>query len=300
MSKKFEHLYDVLFIKPGSPIYNDEIRKVIHENNFFSNLFSTESNFKSIDCQEEYLNYFPKWINSSKLNTVLGLSTFPYRMVSLGATQTLDSFHYEMLIKGKRIRVFKGEYPYHQQSIPWTDDQYIENNSIAVNDAVIISFPFCGTGEKHEAWEWLLDECLKKDVPVLVDCAYFGTCGGLSINLSHSAITDVVFSLTKGLACSMYRNGIRFSKNKSGKMQIQTTWHHGIHLNLKIALFLMNSFSPDYNYKKFRPLQEVICQKYGLIPTPCTHLAMGNSDWNYFLWGDKYIRIGIKNAIEEF
>ena len=300
MSEQYKHLYDNFFLKPGSPLYNDEIRQTLDSSGVVGTWFETEQSFKAIDCQNEFLEFFPEWISSSKLNTFIGLDAFPKRLVSVGATQTLDTFHFECQQEGRRMRFFRGEYPYNKRTVNWSPDQYIENSPLEENDAVILSFPFCGNGGKHEQYDWLLEECLTNKIPLLIDCAYFGTCGGLEVDLSHPAITDVCFSLTKGLSSTMFRAGIRFTKNedKTFKMQTQTMWHHGIHLNLKVALFLMQNFSPDYNYEKYRPIQEMVCEEYDLEPTPCTHLAMGNEEWNHFLWDGKYIRIGLKHAIE--
>ena len=66
------------------------------------------------DVQDEYLDTFTQWIKSSKLNKVDGLDTFPFKYVSLGATQTLDWFHYECARNKWRLRMLRGEYPYNR------------------------------------------------------------------------------------------------------------------------------------------------------------------------------------------
>ena len=44
---------------------------------------------------------------------------------------------------------------------------------------------------------------------MLVDCAWFGTCFDIDINLDEP-IQMVAFSTTKGLSCGNWRSGITF------------------------------------------------------------------------------------------
>ena len=85
---------------------------------------------------------------------------------------------------------------------------YDENGNyvpVEENDWVIISYPFCGNGDIPPHFDQLQDDCLKKNVPLLLDCAWFGTCRDINIDVNHPAITEVCFSLTKGIGLGNIR-----------------------------------------------------------------------------------------------
>lgn len=253
--------------------------------------------FSEIDKQDEYLEFYPKWIESSELNSIRGLGSFPYRYISLGCTQALDEFHDWSKRKGKTIRMFRGEYPYSRDCIDfdWSRD-FIDDRELRPGDSVIISAPFSGSGDIHPRWNDLLHECATKDIPVMVDCAFFGTCYGIDLNLDHPAIVMAAFSTTKGLSCGNWRSGIAFSKIKEGHLSVQTEWHHGIHLNVALGLELMKNFSPDFLVKKYKLAADEACRVLDLNPSKCVHLATGDSRWNFFSRDGVFNRIGLKNA----
>lgn len=298
MTKEFEHLYDTLLLRPGNSVYNDDYRKFIQDTKISKTWFSPDF---EMDCQDKFLEYYPKWIESSELNNFSGLNNYPYQFISLGVTQSLDEFFYEMATENRRIRMFKGEYPYSRDVIVdwnWGKD-FIEDRQLQENEAVIISAPFSATGDIHPKFYWILDECLKLNNPVFVDCAFFGTCGNIDVNLNHPAIRSVAFSTTKGVQCGNYRAGIKFTKKNSGSTKIQTEWHHGIHLNVCISLYLMENFTPDHNYKKYRSAQERVCEQYNLQPTPCIQFGLGGNEWEYFSRDGTVNRIALKEAIKQ-
>jgi hypothetical protein len=255
--------------------------------------------YSEMDCTEEYLSFYPKWIASSQNNRVLGLESFPYRFISLGCTQAIDEFHFWCQVNKLRLRLYRGEYPYSRDCVPfnWEKD-FLDEHPLERGDAVIISLPFSATGDKHQDWEHLLLECEKLEIPIFVDLAYFGTCSGIEVDLNHPAIRFAAFSTTKSLSCGSYRNGLLFSKERGGHMDVQTQWHHGIHLNCSMGLHLMKNFSPDYLYNKYQASYHKACERLGLQPTTCVHLALGDKDWDYFNRDGLVNRVGVRNAVK--
>lgn len=293
------HLYDKYLIRAANSIYHDEYRSYLVESGCLERLMT--DGYSQMDQQEAYLDFYLQWIQSSQLNRIQGLQAYPYRFISLGCTQALDEFHYWCSQKNKRIRMFRGEYPYNRDCIQFDwDTDFIESSPLQNGDAVIISSPFSGSGCVHPQWDELLAECETKNIPIMVDCAFFGTCQGVEINLDHPAIMQVAFSTTKGLSCGNYRNGILFTKSNEGHLSVQTEWHHGIHFNVAIGLELMRKFSPDHLVKVYGEAYKQTCNLLGLKETQCVHLALGDDQWEFFSRDGVYNRVGLKNIVRDY
>lgn len=256
-----------------------------------------EEEGRPLDCQGEYVDFYPKWIASSEKNKFTGLDHFPFRTLINGTTQCFDEAYFRY--KERRLRIFRGEYAYHKRIC--TNFVFIEDEPIKENDWVIVSTPFCSTGDVHPEFFNLLDQAHKKNVPVIVDCAFFGTCSGVNVDLSHPAITEVCFSLTKGLGMGDMRSGIRFSKTSDlYPIDQQNKFKHNVLLTARIGLYMMKKFGPDHIANKFLKHQESVCKDLGITPTPCMHIGLGKiEEWpGEFLIDEKYCRIGLKHAVK--
>ena len=290
------------FKRNGNSLYNGEFISYLLEKNFF-----VEAMQQELRCEQKFVDYYPDWIQSSELNTVKGLDKFSFRFPSVGVTQSLDEFHYFILEQGLRLRMFRGEYPYNRDVHPWSYDDFIDDKPLEKNDAVIISCPFSGTGAKHDKMESMLDEAYELRVPVFVDMAWFGTCKDIDIDLSHPAIEEVAFSTTKGLCTGDYRSGIRFSHHgiidytlpkRKDRLALQSDWSHGCHLNTRIGLELMAHFSPDHQWNKYHKAQNEVCESYGLTPSNCVHIALGDDQWKQFHRDKTYNRVNIAKVVK--
>lgn len=270
-----------VFGKTGNGIYNDEVRRFLESN--IQSWFSDDGNFSDMVNHEDFLNIFKTWIASSQSCKIEGLDSFDFATPSLGVTQALDAFHYQILREGRRLRVFRGEYPYARDTHPFDYDLgYLNDAPLKSGDAVILSLPFSGSGDPHPKMQQLFRDCERLEVPLFLDMAWFGTCTDIEVDLSHPAITHVAFSLTKGLTCGNYRSGVRFSRrlpdHPKDKLLLQHQWNHGIHLNLKIGRELMKKFGPDTQVEKYRSLQLAICNEWGLQASHCVHIANSHED----------------------
>jgi hypothetical protein len=133
---------------------------------------------------------------------------------------------------------------YHK--LAWRDKfdwAWIEDDSLRSNDAVVISLPFADTGAKHTEYDWLMKQCMLKDIPVLVDCAYYGICNNIEFDFTATCITDITFSLSKTFPVANARIGIRFTKEDNDDTMFV---YHKIHYNNKLGaglgleLFFLN------------------------------------------------------------
>lgn len=215
---------------------------------------------------ERYLEDFTQWIISSKNNKITGLDQLPVAVFSAGTSEAFDKFYLKHC--GRRFRCFRGEYLYHRlvwqnQNLSWC---YLDDEELQSNDAVIISLPFADTGSQHPMHtRKLLDSCLALGVPVLLDCAFFGICGGIDFDFSHPAVTEVTFSLSKVVPANTLRIGIRFSRTNDGDgLMIYNSTQYINCLGMAVAVRLMPSHHPDETFDRYRAQQIEWCRLHDL------------------------------------
>jgi hypothetical protein len=298
MSSQFLELYDIKLTRNARGIIHADYRNYINYANLVSKSYDTSSY-----VQDYFLDYYPQWIRSSKLNSFSGLEIYPYRYVSNGVTEAIVDFQLWARKHSRNIRTFQGEYPFTKNiSAQPVGNEWIENRELTSNDAVIISCPFSATGNVHERWNEIIDTCNKLNIPVFVDCAYFGTCYNISVDLSQSCIDTVAFSTTKSFNTDSHRIGIVFTKRAKEfcTMGYMTESRYTNHFGIAMSYNLMMKFNPDTIPNVYREMQTLACVKYGLTPSNTVHLATGDKDWNYFNRDNLYNRICISNLITEF
>ena len=216
---------------------------------------------------DSFLCKYDLWIKSSTLNKFIGLDNYKYKCYSLGTSEAFDKFY--MKNAKRRFRCFKGEYMYHKLS--WRDKfewDWLDDKPLSKTDAVVISLPFADTGDKHINYEQLLEQCCEINVPVLVDCAYFGICRDINFNLDYDCITDITFSLSKTFPVAYARIGMRCTKiDDDDSMFVYSK----VNYNNKIGAFLgikyFERFTPDYITEKYVDKQLNFCNTIGVNPS---------------------------------
>lgn len=297
--KLFEHLYDNYLITPANSIMHDPYRTHFLDTNLINDVLSLK---RKCDVQDEFVDVYTKWIHSSKYNKLHGLDSLPNRYISLGVTQGIEDFLFYALKQNLRLRVFRGEYAYSREiaNIDWSNECINEGIPLAKGDCVVISTPFSATGNTHSDWDSLLDTCDELDIPVFVDCAFYGTCYGVEVDFNRKCIDTVAFSPTKGLNTGYFRTGMIFTKRSGSDCYLSTLMHHhhGIHLSTCMAMDLMKHYTPDTIVDEYKDLQEQACKHYDLTPTNTVHLATTmDSDWDHFTRDGLINRVCLRNAI---
>lgn len=225
----------------------------------------------------EYLARYKKWLASTNLNNISGLETFPSVCYSQGTSESFDKFY--LRNHKRRFRCFRGEYVYHE--LTWKglnyDWAYIDDEPLSVNDAVVISFPFADTGNQKHTTE-LLDQCAGLDIPVLLDCAFFGICANITFDFRHPAISDVCFSLSKSFPVYGMRIGIRFSKDRVDGLNIYSNTQYVNKFGAFVGLHLLDHQPPDDIYSAYRQKQLAWCEQYNLEPSNCVIFGL---DYNH-------------------
>ncbi len=247
-------------------------------------------------CRDRYLERITEWILSSKTNSITGMDRFSRRDLINGTTQSFDDAYYRH--RNKRLRFFRGEYAYHRRV--FSNWMFLEDAALDKNDFVILSQPFCSTGDTHPQMAELLRDAESIGVPVILDCAYFGTCAGVNFQFDANCIESVSFSLTKGLGLGDIRSGIRFSNLRDpSPIQQHNDYHHTVLAAARIGLYMMDLFSADHIPTKYREAQRSICDDLGVQPTRCMHLALGGTGWEEFTVDGRYQTLGIRDLVKQ-
>lgn len=240
-----------------------------------------------------------EWIKSYTLNTLVGIEKYPYCCYSNGTTESFDKFY--LANSKRRFRCFKGEYLYHELS--WRDRfawSYIEDDQLDINDAVIISFPFADTGNEHISYKSLMAECEEKNIPVLVDLAYYTISSGMTIDLNFDCITDITFSLSKTFPVSHARIGIRLSKvDNDDSLFVYQKNRYTNRLGAHLGLTLINNFESDYIVNRYKDRQIDICKKLNVIPSNTVLFGIGNEQWQEYNRGTATNRLSFHRILHE-
>lgn len=235
---------------------------------------------KWLDTFEE--SYLP-WIQSSKNNTVFGLDKYRSSF-STGTTQSFDSFYIRH--RHRKFKCLVGEYFYHLKS--WISNKFewgfiCNVDELDSNDALVISVPFCDTGNVPIDYTDLLNKCEDLKIPVLIDCCYYSISGGLELDFNYSCIDTVTFGLSKTFPVANLRIGIRYTKNSIVDGQ---TLHSDINYNHSfsawIGTLLMQEYSPDFIHNKYNQKQKELCDFFGLTPSNTVVFASGGLTWNTY------------------
>ena len=265
---------------------------------------------KFFDCKDAFLEKIHNWVIDNDLNgiNVTSLERFKCRDSIIGSTQALDEFHWRY--RDRTLRIFRGEYAYNKRvyetfgkvdpSELYLDKTTGEYKKLKENDYVIISIPFSGFGDKHYHMDEMLDDALQSNIPVLVDCAWYGTCMNIEFDFSHTAIDEVCFSTSKGLGCGRYRSGIRYSNREDGMIYQHNDYNHLVGSNMQLAIWMMEHFRSDHIPNKFRGMQQDVCNEFGIVPSKCMHVAMApeTEKWKIFEIAGTHFRVGLNKAIK--
>jgi len=253
----------------------------------------------AVDCTEEFCAAYREWILSSKLNSIKGLDQFSFACYSNGTTEAFDKFYVKN--RTRRFRCFKGEYVYHRLAWrnSWPNWSWLDDECLDANDAVVISLPFSDTGCAHRLHEELLDKCDQLSIPVLVDCAYFGICEGLPFNFDHTCITDITFSLSKVFPVAHARIGVRFTRvDDDDPLFVVNKIGYTNRIGAQLGLQLINKFSPDYIYIKYRGRQLEICKDLNVIPSRTVLFGIGGEEWLEYNRGTATNRLSFNKMYE--
>jgi len=228
---------------------------------------------EEIDSYAAFTRQFHKWVHSSSQD-VVGLPK-KYHVVS-GLT---DAFNQTYALYNK-IGIFDGEYGYHKRVLP---DHRI-TTQLSEADCIIVSHPFSADGMcSHEK----LAIADTYNVPIFVDCAFFGICHDINFDFSkYNNIHSVGFSLSKTFGTGLYRVGLLYTKDPYPAAQY-IDWQYPLLSSARHHYGLISKYTPDDMVKKYKSEQEAICRNIGLKPSNTVIFGLDYSDrYNEFKRGD--------------
>ena len=218
----------------------------------------------------KFINEYVQWIKAGTLNTIQGLENFPIAAFSAGTTEAFDKFYLKN--RGRRIRYFRGEYMYHQIAGReyFERAEYIEDSNLGSNDVVVVSLPFADTGGEHPDMKAVLEQCKRLDIPVLVDCAYFGICANIFFDFNYSCITDITFSLSKSFPVPHLRIGMRLTRtDDDDALLVSNKTQYINRISAAVGLKVLNKYNADSIYLQYAETQNLFCAELGVNPSPC-------------------------------
>ncbi|HVG17325.1 MAG TPA: aminotransferase class I/II-fold pyridoxal phosphate-dependent enzyme [Chitinophagaceae bacterium] len=248
--------------------------------------------------KNEFLNSYFHWIQSSSLNRLEGISSFSNLSYVHGTSQAFDLFY--AANNGRRFRCFKGEFIYHRLS--WRNNysfKFIEDGELTASDAMVMSLPFSNTGNVHPDAERILSECEEKNIPVLIDCAYYGIARNIFFNLNYSCIKVITFSLSKifyGL--DRFRIGIRCKRNfDDDPIDVFNSYDMFNKPGAAVGLEFIKHYPADYNQQTYHAKQLEICAAHNLTASNCVIFGLSTHDYPEFNRGGDLNRVCISNAL---
>jgi len=238
------------------------------------NTVVAEGCLNDVEVHDRFCRKYKEWILSTKNNQIAGLENFNAFAFSNGTTEAFDKFYLKH--KERRLRYFKGEYMYHIASGKAYFDRVavIEDDAIRADDVVIFSLPFADNGAENPLMEDILSVCEKLNVPVLVDCCYFGVCGNVKFDFNYQCIEEIVFSLSKNFPVQHLRIGMRLTRlDNDDPLFVYNKNKYVNRLGAAVGEKLIEKYSPDYNYNTYRNTQEMFSDQLGVNPTKCVFFA---------------------------
>ena len=238
----------------------------IHDPELLKAVTITKKN--SIDTIQ-FCEHFKDWISKGK--NFIGWKDFTHLDYSNGTTETFDKFY--QTYSSQRLRLFRGEYYYHQvqarvlfkNRFAWINDAPLEHG-----DVLVMSCPFSDTGNIPEGFEDILSECDRLSIPVLIDMAYISISDIKELDLSHPCIQVITSSLSKVFPVEHHRIGIRMKREFEDDTMTAYNLNNYVNQNsVNIGYHMINTFSNSWLINRYKEKQKEMCRELAVDISPC-------------------------------
>ena len=238
----------------------------------------------------DFLKNYREWFVQG--HNINGFERYNELAFSNGTTETFDKFYHKHT--DKRLRIFKGEYFYHQmmgriyKKFAWIDEDELKEG-----DVLVTSVPFSDTGNVHENLDELLQVCESKNIPVLIDLAYINISQPLKLNLNYNCIDTITTSLSKIFPIEHFRVGIRLQQKRlDDQMYACNEGEYINHYSVALGQHMIDMFPNNFIVKKYIEKQKVMCNTLGVEQSSCVIFGIDkNGKYDQYNRGGKTNRL---------
>lgn len=264
----------------------------IHDATIKAWFYNSQRYFPTVDVAQFLQDYYA-WIQQG--NTIEGIEDYQCLAYSNGTTEAFDKFYQKHT--GKRLRLWRGEYFYHQiqQRELFKDFAWIDQGSIAPGDVVVVSMPFSDTGNVPIDYDHVMQQCVANDVPVLIDMAYVSLTKNCTYDISYSCIETVATSLSKVFPVEHMRIGMRMNRTSTDDTLDAYTNNHTPYVNtvgVDVGHRLIAQYEQNWVYNKWQYSQQEMCRQLDVLASDCVIFGIDTHN----RWGE-YNRGGATNRL---
>ena len=279
-------------LRGAKPVVDYNVQAFIEHLNPTTDLYNE-------NIQNEFVEQFYNWINSSKNNKLTGLENFTNRKLVSGTAQAFDHWYWRH--KNRTFRFFKGEFMYHSAVLKHGGFYaFIEDRKLQPNDAVIISVPFSDYGSQHPKLEYILHQCTALGIPVLLDFAYYPCTKNIDINLDkYTCVETITFSISKAFyGAEFLRVGMRLEREDTDDgIDVFNSVEMVNRVSLSIAMSLIAKYSVDHNWNTYALAYQKVCKELKLKETDCIMFGLGDNEYSDYNRGSEVNRVCISEVI---
>jgi len=241
----------------------------IHDASIKAWLYNSHFYFPEVDTQQFLSDYYA-WIQQG--NQILGCGDYNTLAYSNGTTEAFDKFYQKHT--HRRLRLWRGEYYYHQiqRRELFTDFAWIDEEPVSSGDVVVVSMPFADTGGIPTDYTKVMQECVDKEVPVLIDMAYISLTKNCTYDISYPCIETVTTSLSKVFPVEHMRIGIRMNRHNTDDTLDAYTNNAYPYVNtigVHVGHRLIKQFEQNWVYNKWRNKQKEMCEQLDVQLSDC-------------------------------
>lgn len=230
-----------------------------------------------ITLYKDFIPMADEWFKSSKLNSLQGWENFPNVDVILGCTHYIESFIIKYGLDG--FQVLENEYGYYGM----LGKHGIKIDELEDNVPLIVSLPNWYYADLIPNFDYLLEQCYKKNIDVHIDFAWITAARDIDIDLGHPNIKSFAMSMSK-YALEWNRIGLRWSKQRTvDSITIMNHYYGNINSNLtSCGTFMIENIPRDYTWNTYSQKYHELCQENKLIPTKLINVVkLPNDDKSY-------------------
>jgi len=227
---------------------------------------------------EQYTQCYRHWLCNSTDKTIHGLESFKCADFAQGTSHVFD--HFVLKHAKRQIVYFAGEFQYHRCISKNINHRMLHSiDELTPEQALVISFPFSDTGDKHVDFDRIMLTCEYLNIPVCLDLAYWGIAKNMHLDLDrYNCITEVACSLSKPFwKLETHRIGIRFSREylDDGISMLNEVQMANV-FSMSLGMWFMEKFDNSFCWQRYGDRYYTVCKEMNLGTTNTVIFGLGD------------------------